>query len=151
MLFRSPLAPGSADCEIWKMAGDPLELEEVTDFEKTVYNLSETLIPQVFIVIVRTKYGKWVAVWHQKKAKHIDFTLGTELLTSNASIGNVTVDVDGVYDGCHPDPDDGKITIWNKTTSVVDVYMFEGDVGDKGSAVLNERLDHYIIRQMECP
>ena len=85
------------------------------------------------------------------KAWHIDFTLTAELLDSEPSVSAI---VEIYYGGgVDPDPEAAGITVWNKSKSpgTSTDYMFEGDSGDKGSAVYDEHDDKYRIRQMECP
>jgi len=55
--------PGSATCDIYKLDdSDPPALVAVTGLERTVYNLSQSDIGQDWIVVVRTKFGKWFAL-----------------------------------------------------------------------------------------
>lgn len=55
--------PGSATCDIFKIddSGIP-ELIAITGLDKTVYNLSHTIIPQEWIIVTLTKGGKWVVI-----------------------------------------------------------------------------------------
>ncbi len=87
---------------------------------------------------------RWEVIEVQRLAKHIEFTLGTALATTDASIGNATVN--DSYDGIAPT---GTQTVYNKAAS--SNYIFEGDIGDKGMAVLDYSDGHYKIWQMECP
>jgi len=55
--------PGSDTCDIYKLDdSDPPALVAVDGFEKKVYNLSESDIDQDWLLAVRTKYGKWIAL-----------------------------------------------------------------------------------------
>lgn len=55
--------PGSATCSIYIINDmGTAELQPIASFDRTVYNLSESKIPQQWIAVQRTKYGKWVAV-----------------------------------------------------------------------------------------
>ncbi len=51
--------PGSDTCDIYKIGTDG-DLAAVTSFEKEVFNLSAEILPQEFIPVERTKYGKWI-------------------------------------------------------------------------------------------
>lgn len=58
----SPDQPGVADCEIWKInatSGTP-ELEETEVPDLPVYNITTSVVPQDWVLIHRTKPGKWV-------------------------------------------------------------------------------------------
>jgi hypothetical protein len=53
-------APGSAECEIWRIIDNNLTPMDIPD--KTVYNISTNVIPgQTWIVVLRTKDGVWLA------------------------------------------------------------------------------------------
>jgi hypothetical protein len=57
--------PGKADCDIYQIlidgtTGDP-ELHLI-GLNLTVYNITESDLDQAWIVVTRTKFGKWVAV-----------------------------------------------------------------------------------------
>lgn len=52
--------PGFAFCVIYKIVEG--ELVAVSGFDKAVWNLAEGTIEQDWVVVTRTKYGKWVAV-----------------------------------------------------------------------------------------
>jgi len=59
--------PGKADCDIYRIDPDTEELVAVEDddgnpVEKEVYNISEAPIGQDWILVEKTKHGKWVAI-----------------------------------------------------------------------------------------
>lgn len=57
---RSGVTPGTADCTIYKVNSSE-ELEEVTNFSKTVLNLSLAAVSgDLYVNIVRDKYGRWI-------------------------------------------------------------------------------------------
>ncbi len=79
--------------------------------------------------------------------RHYEFTLGTALANTAASVSNVTLNE--WYGGAAPG---SPVTIFNKTTSSTagpGVYMFEGDIGDKGMVVYDASEDKYKIWNME--
>jgi len=58
--------PGKAECDIYQVitndtTGDP-ELHAVPGFSQIVYNLSSAALDQDWLLVSRTKYGKWFAV-----------------------------------------------------------------------------------------
>ncbi len=87
---------------------------------------------------------RWEILDVQRLAKHIEFTLGTALLTTDASVSNATVT--DSYEGIAPT---GTQTVYNRSASTN--FIFEGDVGDKGMAVLNNSNGQYKIWMVECP
>jgi len=54
---------GSAECDIYRIVrdGSHWRLEEVSGLSKTVYNLTDSVISQAFIPIMRDKFGNWIA------------------------------------------------------------------------------------------
>ena len=86
------------------------------------------------------------------KARFINFELTAALETTHQYKGAT---VDNFWDGLDPDPDDEGIVVWNRVTHTPGTYIFEGDIGDKGMAVYDEKGDTgagcYRIWQMECP
>lgn len=61
---RSGTTPGQAECDIFRIhdvSGTPT-LQEITGFDKTVYNISADAIDQDYIPVARDKYGKWIAM-----------------------------------------------------------------------------------------
>jgi hypothetical protein len=53
------LAPGSADCDVYRLLGDdPPELE-AAGFVRTVYNLASAVDAGAFVLVNRDKYGRW--------------------------------------------------------------------------------------------
>ncbi len=66
--------PGSGPCDIYKLDdSDPPALVAVTDFEKEVFNFSESPIGQDWITIGRTKFGKWTPLFMSDS----QFVIGT--------------------------------------------------------------------------
>ena len=78
------------------------------------------------------------------KAKCIEFILVNELLVSQQFQENVTVD--SYWDGMNPGD---TVKLYNKSSSAQ--FIFEGASGAKGLAKYIDKLDRYIIWQLECP
>ena len=55
----SSSTPGKDTCDIYRINNSDI-LEAVTGFSQPVYNLSNLPIPQDWIVVERTKFGKWI-------------------------------------------------------------------------------------------
>ncbi len=53
--------PGSAICDIYKI-NDVDALEAYTGLDKTVYNITLDAIAQQWIIVVRSKQGRWLAI-----------------------------------------------------------------------------------------
>ncbi len=87
---------------------------------------------------------RWEILDVQRLAKHVEFTLGTALATTDASVSNATVT--DFYEGISPT---GTQTVYNRSAS--SNFIFEGDIGDKGMAVLDYSDGRYKIWMMECP
>jgi hypothetical protein len=59
----NPDKPGYGTCDIYKIvdnASEEPELIQVDNLDKVVYNLSESVIDQDWLVLDRTKFGRWV-------------------------------------------------------------------------------------------
>ena len=59
-----PPLPGSAECQFYEIAYDPIDgdyLQEIPELIHTVYNISSAVVTG-WIIAVRDKSGKWVAV-----------------------------------------------------------------------------------------
>lgn len=76
----------------------------------------------------------------------VRFTLNADLTTSAAS---QSATITNQY-GPGTDNSDTAITVLNLETHDPGVYVFEGDAGDAGLAMLNENQE-YVIIQIECP
>ncbi len=52
--------PGSGTCDIYRIdsSGD---IEAYTGFDKTVFNVSFSVIPKQWFIVARSKQGKWVS------------------------------------------------------------------------------------------
>lgn len=148
-----PDEPGEGDCDIYKIIdGDSgPEIEAVPDFSESVYNLSLDVIPQGWTIIHRTKFGRWVTEPGQQAA-WIEFTVdevpgtGTDggFTTSDSSVS-----VSGVVYHSGGAPTVPITEVYNLPAS--SNYIFEGDEGDKGAALLDSDTGLYWIIQMECP
>lgn len=57
-----PDEPGSDDCDIYKINPDGELVEPDASFSKVVHNLTTTSLPQDWMTVTRTKYGKWMAI-----------------------------------------------------------------------------------------
>lgn len=55
--------PGSATCDVFQLVddGSTPDLQPVSGFSKTIYNLSTTAVPQDWFLAVRDKFGAWIA------------------------------------------------------------------------------------------
>lgn len=82
-------APGSADCDIYKINDDD-DLERVATLEKTVYNLSTKKIMERWVPVFRDKFGKWLAQGPQGVNARFWFTANGSKTSSGVSVA-VTV------------------------------------------------------------
>lgn len=89
--------PGKADCKIYKINDDG-ELEVVNDDddypeEKEVFNLSEATVAQEWILILKTMFGKWIALPVMQRATMISATVNE---TENVAATDVVFAINNV-------------------------------------------------------
>lgn len=75
--------PGSATCDVYKIdnSADPPEMAVVSSLDKVVYNLSTNAVPQKWIIITRTKGGRWICLGESGMVKEdviTDFQVDTD-------------------------------------------------------------------------
>jgi len=60
---RSGTTPGRAECQVWKIDKDHANRTLILAHpDEVVYNVSETVITDDYVIISKTKYGRWVVL-----------------------------------------------------------------------------------------
>jgi len=147
--------PGVATCDIFKIITDVgtagPELQPVDDLDKSVYNISLQAVSQRWIIVIRTKYGKWV-VRPERQIPWIEFVVdeaGTGTGEGGFTTSDLEITVKDVTYHSGVEPDGGIDTVYNVAAHAN--YIFEGDEDDRGIALQDTNDSKYYIIQMECP
>ena len=163
--------PGKAECDIYKIltdsvSGDP-ELHQMTPFKQVVYNLSSTDLNQEWILIIRTKSGKWIA---SPTGGNGATTIRFEVTAAGPHLGSTDVDCDfvvatvlGVSCGGNVSVGD-EVNVWDPSQCHFNLPM-DVLIGAKGTATdmtnniegvdcLDERADEgscrFVIHSLCC-
>ena len=139
-----PDVPGTDVCDFYGINTDG-EIAEIASLSRTVFNLTNEAVQQDWLLVVRTKQGKWIAV-----ATARQFDRCNALLTASISgSGDVTVDNVVATMGVSPlsDPDDTAETLVVKNS----MFQFTGDSGGNCKIEYNHTTGEWELYQVKCP
>lgn len=126
--------PGHASCNLYRIIDGELKL--MSGISRTVYNLSESTIPQDWILVQRDKAGKWIAVvgGSSGTANIIRFRI---VSANNCGTCTATAKVISVMAGGSTVPEEdhyGQVTIIDRVGCVLNEPAVTALVGRKGYA-----------------
>lgn len=149
----NPDEPGEGPCDIYKIVQGVTDPEIVTaGFDKSVYNVSPGVISQDWILVHKTKYGRWITEPTGGQASWIEFVV--DVAGTGTGIGGFTKSdpsaaVRSVVYHNGGEPAVEVDTVYNVAARVN--YIFEGAEDYHGIALYCKEEDKYYICQMECP
>ena len=137
--------PGSATCDIYRIdsSGD---LEAITGLDKTVYNLSFVKIQFWWVIVERSKQGKWLAINPGSVGfDRCNCTLKGAITSSGT--GSVTFTVDNVVATMGVSP------VTSPTDELTVDNFFGWDANDNAKAKIeyNHDDDTWELYQVDCP
>lgn len=148
--------PGSVSCDIYKIIDsvvgttDPVPELKPIGISKTVYNLNTAEVPEGWISVHRTKFGRWVADISPGLIRMCHGTLVSNLATTDADM-----EIENVVTIFGPEVknDDGEEftgTGTGASLTVVNVHNHSGTVGDRATAVFCVDDDQWEEIQIDC-
>lgn len=149
--------PGSVSCNIFKIVdsfvgtADPVPELKAIGISKTVYNLNTAGVPEGWISVHRTKFGRWVADISPGLVRMCHGTLVADLATSDAEM-----EIDNVVTIFGPevkDEDGGDFATGTGTDTsltVKNVHSHSGSANDRVTAVFCVEDDQWEEIQIDC-
>lgn len=136
--------PGSATCDIYRInsSGD---LEAITGLDKTVYNFSLAKVQQWWIIVERSKQGKWVTVNPTIGFDRCNCTLKGAITSSGT--GSVTFIVDNVVATMGISP----VSSSSEELTVDNFFGFDANDNANAKIEYNHDGNTWELYQVDCP
>ena len=136
--------PGSATCDIYRLDSSD-NLEAITGLDKTVFNFSSAKVQQWWIIVERSKQGKWVVINHTAGFDRCNCTLKGAITSSGT--GSVTFTVDNVIATMGISP----VSSSSEELTVDNFFGFDADDNANAKIEFNHDDSTWELYQVDCP